>query len=347
MRILITNLKISSMSGTETYVRDLALDLQRRGHEPIVYGHEIGECAWELQRASVETVDDLKRVSAAPDIIHGHHHVQTMAALTHFPGVPAIFVCHGRLAWHDAAPRFPRIHRYVAVDDHCRERLVLEDKLPEAVVRVIFNAVDLERFMPRAPLPKTPKRALVFSNYATEETSLGMIREACRRKKLSVDVIGAGSGNSYPHPESVLGNYDLVFAKARCALEAMAVGAAVVLCDTERVGPMVSTPELSYLRPLNFGMKTITVPMTTDALLERIDRYDAEDAARVSEWVRDTSGLGKTVEALLGLYEEVIAEQERSGPPDLKAEERAIAEYLSSLLFPQILQMTRDGKERA
>ena len=40
---------------------------------------------------------------------------------------------------------------------------------------------------------------------------------------------------------TLTGDYDLVFAKARCALEAMAVGAAVVLCDTHGLGPMVTS----------------------------------------------------------------------------------------------------------
>ena len=35
--------------------------------------------------------------------------------------------------------------------------------------------------------------------------------------------------------------YDIVFAKARAAIEAMAVGAAVIVCDFDGVGPMVST----------------------------------------------------------------------------------------------------------
>ena len=55
----------------------------------------------------------------------------------------------------------------------------------------------------------------------------------------------------------MLGQYDIVFAKARCALEALAVGNAVVLCDTVGVGPMVTTGEVDRLRRLNFGVRAL------------------------------------------------------------------------------------------
>ena len=49
-------------------------------------------------------------------------------------------------------------------------------------------------------------------------------------------------GLRYPtsRPEELLPKYDLVFAKARCALEAMATGCAVVLCDFAGLGSMVN-----------------------------------------------------------------------------------------------------------
>lgn len=54
----------------------------------------------------------------------------------------------------------------------------------------------------------------------------------------------------------MLGGYDLVFAKARCALEAMAVGCAVVLCDVGGLGPLVTRAQVQHLRRWNFGRRT-------------------------------------------------------------------------------------------
>src|SRR5262249_33300266 len=154
----------------------------------------------------------------------------TMSVLLRFPGVPAVFVCHSRGFWADAPPVFPRIRRFVAVDDLCRERLRSEHAIPERLVRVVPNSVDLDRFKPRGPLPDCPRRALLFSNSANGHTPLPVVREACARLGLALEVIGSGVNNVCEHPETVLGGFDIVFAKAKCALEAMAVGAAVVLC---------------------------------------------------------------------------------------------------------------------
>src|SRR5262245_59450333 len=158
LRVLITNLSLSARSGTELYTRDLAVELRRLGHAPAVYSPMLGSVADEVRAAGVGVLDDLARLEGAPDVIHGHHHPETMTALLHFPQTPALFVCHDRTAWHDQAPRFPRIRRYVAVDENCRERIAEEAGV--AGVAVIPNAVDPGRFRPRDPLPARPTRAL-------------------------------------------------------------------------------------------------------------------------------------------------------------------------------------------
>ena len=73
----------------------------------------------------------------------------------------------------------------------------------------------------------------------------------------------------------------LVFAKGRAALEALAVGCAVVLCDAAGCGPLVTAADFDRLRPQNFGFRTLTEPVLTEGLLAQIERYDPEDAARV------------------------------------------------------------------
>src|SRR5207253_11139176 len=100
---------------------------------------------------------------------------------------------------------------------------------------------DLARFARRRPLPPRPRRALIFSNRAHEYTFIPAVRSACRRRGLELDVGGAGVGRTVDNPETLLPNYDLVFAKARCALEAMAVGSAVILCDADGLGPLVTS----------------------------------------------------------------------------------------------------------
>jgi hypothetical protein len=331
LRVLITNHALAERAGSELYVRELALGLLRSGHTPIVYSTKLGEVAADIRGATVPVVDDLNAVAAQPDLIHGQHHLETMTALLHFPATPAVFFCHGWLPWKETPPHFPRILRYVAVDDTCRDRLVYEHGIPEERVRVILNFIDMERFSRRGPLPARPKRALVFSNNASEATYLGNVREACRRAGIALDVVGAQAGGSCARPEEILGQYDIVFAKARCALEALAVGAAVVLCDQAGTGPMVTTAELARLRRLNFGIRTLQTTADTDMLAREIARYDAADAAEVTRRIRHSADSGAALAEIIALYREVIAEHKQTGGRDTEAEGRAAAAYLRQL----------------
>ena len=328
LRILITNNTLDARAGSELYVKDLAIGLLRRGHQPVAYSTVLGGVAEELRRATVPAIDSLDLLGVPPDLIHGHHHLDTMTALLRFPGVPAVSFCHGWLPWQEAPPRFPRILRYVAVDEACRDRLVFENGIPENRVRVILNFVDLERFQPRPPLPQVASRALVLSNTVSERTGLGVIREACARTGLLLDVVGLAAGNPCPNPESLLHQYDIVFAKARCALEALAVGAAVIACDAGSSGPMVTLAELPRLRRQNFGVRALTEPLSVESLIRQIQRYDPQDAVRVSETIRATAGLDPAVDHLVSLYGEVIAEHAAMAPQDCQRELRAAAVYL-------------------
>lgn len=328
LKVLIANATLATLTGTETYVRDLALGLLRKGHTPIVYAPELGPIAHELRRSTVPVVDNLNRVGTVPDIIHGNHNTELITALLHFETVPSVFFCHSWTDWISAPPSHPRILAYVAVDETCRDRLVLENAIPEDRVHVRLHAADLERFTPREPLPEKPARALVFSNNANHWTHLNAVREACKRAGIELDVIGAGVNASALNPESLLSSYDLVFAKARCALEALAVGTAVILCDSAGSGPMVTTAELDRLRQQNFGIRTLSENVDADLLLREIRRYDPKDASEVSRRIRSTSDLGSVVDDAVALYREVIDEFRRGGVSDPVEENHAVGEYL-------------------
>ena len=313
LRVLITNWCVGHRTGTEVYVRDLALELQRQGHEPAVYTLIPGAVAEEIRRAGIPLVDNLQRPPFRPDVIHGHHYHPTMKALTRFPGVPAIFICHDHTSPHDVTPFHPRIRRYFGVSQLCLDRLRAEGA-PD--VGFLPNFVDLDRFQPRSPLPERPRRALIFSNYARSDTQLPAVTEACRLAGIELDVVGGGVGRSVDRPEDLLGGYDVVFAKAKAAMEAMAVGAAVVLCDYGGVGPLVTAAAFAELRPLNFGFQALRGPLEPSAIVHQLERYDAADAGRVCDLMRSTGGLVDSVRRLADIYRDVVSEQSTATQTD-------------------------------
>ncbi|MDP9194496.1 MAG: glycosyltransferase [Acidobacteriota bacterium] len=330
MRILFTNNTLSNRAGSELYVRDLATTFRRRGHELVAYSPFLGDVADDLRSATIPVTNDLRSIRVRPDVIHGQHHMETMAALAHFPGVPAVYVCHGWLPWQESAPRHPRIVEYVAVDATVRDRLIYEDGVDPADVRLLLNFVDLHRFRRRKPLPEKPLRALIFCNTATEDNFGWMVRAACAKRQIYVDIVGYAVERPQRNPEALLPEYDLVFARARSALEAMAVGCAVIVADPRGIGGSVTTSNFDEMRGKNFGIRTLTTPLTTEGLERAIEAYDADESARVSERVRNEADL----ETVASEYEEIYSAACRrlhAHPVDGEADREAFAAYLGWL----------------
>jgi len=308
LTVLITCRELVHFAGSQTYTRDVAEVLREWGHVPVVYSPRLGEVADGLRRRGVAVIDDLERLGALPDVIHAQHQFEAMAAMLRFPRVPAVFVCHGWLPWQEAPPQFPSLLRYVAVDALRRDRLVLEHGVAPGAVEVLPNFVDLERFAPRPPLPDRPRRALLFSNEAPERGGwTDAVASACAAAGIGLELVGLRSGRPEPAPEARLGRYDLVFARGRGALEAMAVGAAVVLCGVEGMGEMVTSDGFSALRDLNFGLLALRPPVDAAALRREIERYDPADVRRLRDRVRDEHDRRAGVRRLVELYREAIA----------------------------------------
>jgi glycosyltransferase involved in cell wall biosynthesis len=327
MRILITNSTLALRGGTEAYAFDLAQGLRRAGHEVAAYSNILGETAHDLRADGIAVTDDLAAAPWRPDVLHCHHNMEAMTALLQFPGTPAVFVAHGWTRWLDAPVRHPRVLRYVAVDAPTRHALVERHRVEPERVTLLPNFVDLERFPPRGPLPPAPRRALVLSHYARADTHVPVVREACARRGLALDVRGYGVGRPVHRPERILGQYDLVFAKGRAALEAVVVGAAVVVCDAFGIGPMVTSGNAPALRTLEGAYWQWYAPLGVDALLREIDRYDPGDVAVLTGWARSVAGTDRAVPELVRLYEAARAELAGRGT-DVVAETRAAAAYL-------------------
>lgn len=338
LRILLTCEMLNTRGGTELYIRDVARALLRLGHAPVVYTSRPGEVALEIRNMTIPVIERLDALAVAPDLIYGQHHLPTMMALLHFAGVPAVYVCHDWYGPNAFAPRFPRILRFVGVDATCRDRLICEDGIDEARVRLLPNSVDLERFAQReSPLPAQPRRALVFGNYTQENPHLAALRTACARRGIQLDVIGELMNNTVARPEEVLKNYDLVFAKGRAALEALAVGAAVIVYSGIRfLGPLVRAEEVERLLPLNLGIRAMGDPLSPDELAQRVEqeiaRYDPLDAARATAFVRTHAGHAAAMHAIVEMCEEVVVEYEQTRAGfDSRSEGPATALYLERL----------------
>lgn len=329
LKVLLTNVWLDRRGGTESVIRDLALGLLRRGHRPIVYSPHLGEPAREIHDRGVAVVSNLSQIADAPDVIHGQHYIQTAEAAFHFPDTPIVQMCHAWLFWVERPARLAQVRRYLAVDEAVRDRLVHVEGVPPAQVQILLNAVDFDRIPQRPrPLAEKPATALIFTKL---KAHIPVIQEACRRRGIQLVGLGAGVQHEVATPEPELVRHDLVFATARMALEAACAGSAVVVCDSRGLAGMLRSDNLERLRPLNFGLRSLTQPVTLERLEAELDRYDAADAAQVSATLRAEASLEQQLDALERIYAEVIDEARRA-PLDPAEVRRTQLQFLDAAL---------------
>jgi len=191
------------------------------------------------------------------------------------------------------------------------------------MIELVPNFVDLDRFARRPALPERPSRALIFCNDTGEGSEADIVRQACRSRGITLDIAGASAANVLVKPEEALPQYDLIFARGRSAIEALAVGASVVLFAVTRHGSLVARHNVDDLYRSNFGLRAVTLPLSVESIGAEIDKYDAQDSAALTDYIRDIADSRKALDRLESIYQRVLATTLPAAD-----EERAVAGYL-------------------
>jgi hypothetical protein len=304
-RILLVTIAMGGRSGTEVVCSETAYGLRKRNYDVSIYTHSAGRMAENLRADGFQVVTNLELLDFVPDVIQANQTLPLLDAVGRFPDVPVISICHDATIWWDEPVDLPSIKRYCAVDLACRARITHRFAHLADRVELLLNAVDLVRFQPRPPLPDRPKRALIL---AKSRTYLAAIRAACKQHGISVDAVGPGIGREIADLPSRLSEYDLVFATARGAWEAMAVGCAVILVDDRGLGGLVTNDVVSTWSKNNFGLWLLTRSPSAASIAAEIERYDQNDARIVSDFIRRHSSLEHYLDRLEELYRAVIAD---------------------------------------
>ena len=339
-RILIVTIGLVDRSGTEVVTFETAHGLRRRGHDVAIFTPEIGPLAHALLREGFPVVDDLAALPWTPTIIQANQTFPLLEVIARFPDVPVLSICHDATIWYNEPLDLPTIFKHAAVSLACRDRIL--GRLPHLAdnVELLHNAVDLGAYRTRGALAAQPRRALL-SHHGNH---MPAVRAACAHLGLEVDALGAGAGQVVADLPARLVHYDIVFAIGRMALEAMAVGCAVVVVGGRGLAGLTTTDTVSSWRDHNFGFVLLTRPVSVDALVTEISRYDAVDAAQVSEFIRRHSSLDSYLDRLEAIHREILAGSAAS-PKDRDASIIALGKAfrpLASALESQVrAEMTR------
>lgn len=256
------------------------------GHKVAIYSPHCGTLAEEIRAMGIEVVEEIERLQLKPDIIHGHHILPLFDALRHFPAIPAIYVCHDFTAWHDEPIYHPNITTYIGVGRLTQSRIQKVLNIPNDQVHLVYNSFNELLFTQIRDLPIKPLSCLVYSKYPNIDQ---VIVPVCKRLGLKVDVAGSGFEQAVTKPENILSKYDIIFTSGMAAIEALASGAAVILCDGRGAFGIVTTSNYKYVQEHNLGLKTLELELSPEFVEDNINKYNREDAELVSRLVRQES----------------------------------------------------------
>lgn len=335
MRILITNLFLARGTGSEAVVELLADALRRAGHEPFLFAPEIGPQARRMQARGHRVTNHLAHVRSAPDVIHAQHVTPALMAMMAFPDVPVVFASHSSIFEVEAPWPHPQIRRVTAVDERGRDRCIGRG-IEADRISLVPNAVDLDRFRQRPPLPPRPQRALLIAKTPGHAEA---VRTACMRQGLMLDAIGLAAGRFSDRLEQELPAYDIVFASGRSALEAAAAGCAVVVMDGAGLAGLLTMERLEGWRARNFSVAILTQPADVNRIEEAVAAYDPADAAQVTARVRTEASADAYAARYLALYRGALADPPPNDPAALAA---ATVAWLEELLPSSAPRTWRD-----
>ena len=305
MRILICNSRLTKRTGTEIVTRDFALGLKSRGHEVEVLTAKTGAIAEEIRNAGVPVETDASMLPFAPDVIHTNHEPMITLAASAFPETPMMFQNHAPGDVIGAAVNNPACIRHFGISQ------LACDAISRATGRptdgIIGNFVDLSLFkMRQSPLPDKPRRWLVV---AEKKRGLRHFAKICLLgaiHRATVTGVGPRLLRVIENVPEIASKYDLVFASARCALEASAAGAGVIITDYRGSAGFLKSANVEEAWQKNLGYSLFDRPSSLAALNADINQWDPRSAQAASQWLRDNASLEAGLYRLEKIYRNMI-----------------------------------------
>ncbi len=184
--------------------------------------------------------------------------------------------------------------------------VVLSDRLAERIralaleleVVRLRQPIATERFVPGAPLPNRPRRALLLGNYLQGDRRAALV-EAWERAGVQCSQLGSPTRSELEVLPAIAAA-DIVVAKGRAALEAMSCARAVYLYDQFGGDGWVTPENYPALEADGFGGLATPAPRTPQDLTGDLAAYRPSMGWVTNELVRTHHGVRRHVAKLLG-----------------------------------------------
>lgn len=320
MHLLFTNNTLQGLAGSELYVYEMALEMQRRGHRVSCFTLAPGLISAKLREKGVTVATTLAELEALPpvDLIHAHHRLEARLAAALFPLTPLVYASLGPFhPLEQAGPDRGIFTRYIAISRDVKDKMTWAQQIPAAKISVVPNFVDLSRFTARRPLAEKPRRVLLLTNYFKTE---GLLEEACRLAgDLELKAIGA-QAESVWNVEDYIDWADVVVTSARGALQALAMGRAVVVYRPTGSDGLLTPANFETSLNHNFSGRAFGKLFEAPTMAEQLTAYDPGEVRQLQERVRAEFSLTRVAGSLLQVYQQTITEYRQRWPASSEGE---------------------------
>jgi hypothetical protein len=261
------------LGGSETYLLTVAEQLDRLGHEPVVYTREPGAGA-ELARDRGISVVDPDSLPGGCDAVLAQDAGVSLELASAYPDASHVFVAHSDSFDLQSPPRLEgAVDVVVALNDRVLSRL--RAMAIDAEIIRLRQPIDIERFRPLGPLRESPKTALLLSNNLVEDR-IAMLEAACADSGLELSRLGGESAEDQSGDiRPALAEADIVVGYGRGVLEAMACGRAAYVYDRHGGDGWVTAESYAALEGDGFGGRGEVVTIDPKRLAEDLPSYVA------------------------------------------------------------------------
>ncbi|MBV9309510.1 MAG: hypothetical protein JOZ73_01680 [Solirubrobacterales bacterium] len=270
MRTVLSFENFDGFGGTETYMLTVAQQLERLGHDALVYTPNAGRFA-EFARGQGVRVIGRDQLPADCDAFFAQDAASCHELASRFPAASRVLAVHSRDHALQGAPQVPDVCDLLVVFND-RVHSWVESSAWHPRIARLSQPVDLKRFFELGFPRPSPSRALVLSNYL-DGPRAELINAACQDAGLKVEWVGVTTSPSST-PEWAIADADIVIGQGRCIVEAMAAGRAAYVYGTVGGDGWVTPDSYPRLEADGFaGLSTAkaTEPSAMSADLKRWD----------------------------------------------------------------------------
>ena len=225
MRFVLANRELKGAGGTEVHLVTLGEQLQRLGHDVHLYATELGDFAEHARRRGLAVRGSLLELPEDADVVFSQDGIVAYELARRYPGALALFRLCSDVFDFELPPQLPGAVDLIVVLSDRYERLARAGAGDVPVLRLRVP-IDVDRLAPLSTIRERPRTAIVLGNY---DDRVEMVRQAWGPSGVEVRTI-VGGAQAFD-VAAALAVADIVVAKSRAALDAMACGRAVYVFD--------------------------------------------------------------------------------------------------------------------